>query len=79
MKPQHKLWILTVFTGAWIGLWMTGPENPGDNYSTFDVYLFGAVLIICFIQSVRYWSQYFQQRDADKLQQLLKRHDRTRR
>jgi hypothetical protein len=77
MKPTHKLWILTGFTAAWIGLWMTGPENPDDTYSMWELYLFAAVLVFCFVQFVRISSQHFQQRDADKLRELLKRRDRN--
>jgi len=78
MKPIHKLWILLGFTAAWIGLWMTGPENPDDTYAPWELALFAVVLVICFGQAVRIWSQHFQQRDADKIQEMLKRRDRNR-
>lgn len=75
MKPIEKLWMLAVCTAAWIGLWMTGPENPEEKYSTWELAVFAGVLVFCFIQSVRYWSQHVQQRDADKLKEVLKRRD----
>ena len=75
MKPIEKLGMLTVFTAAWIGLWMTGPENPGDTYEPWHVAVFALVLIFCFIQAVRYWSQHIQQRDAARLKKVLKRRD----
>jgi hypothetical protein len=79
MKVQHKLWILLGFTALWIGLWMTGPENPDDSYAIWELYVFGIVLVACFVQAVRLSSQYVQQRDADKIRELLKRRDRNHR
>ena len=75
MKPREKLILLTLFTAAWLGLWATGPETPGDNYTSWEIALFGGVLIGCFIQAVRFWSQLIQRRDADRLKKVLKRHD----
>ena len=75
MKPMEKLGCLTVLTAAWIGLWMTGPENPEDTYQPWHVAVFAIVLIGCFIQAVRYWSQHIQQRDAERLKKVLKRRD----
>ena len=75
MKPLEKLGCLTVITAAWIGLWMTGPENPQDKFTSFDVAVFAIFLVFCFIQAIRYWSQHIQQRDAERLKKVLKRRD----
>ena len=75
MKPHEKLMMLTGFTVAWIGLWATGPETPGDKYSSFDVAVFAAGLIACFILAVRFWSQHIQRRDAERLKKVLRRRD----
>jgi len=75
MKPREKLILLTIFTAAWLGLWATGPETPGDKYSPWEFAIFVIVLTGCFIQAVRYWSQLIQQRDAERLKKVLKRRD----
>ena len=75
MKPIEKIWMLAVGTAAWIGLWMTGPENPEEKYSTWELAVFAIVLVVCFVQFVRYSSQHIQQRDADRLKKVLKRRD----
>ena len=75
MKPHEKLIMLTAFTVAWIGLWATGPETPGNKYSTVEVAMFTAVLIACFIFAVRFWSQHIQRRDAERLKKILGRRD----
>ena len=75
MKPKDKLWMLLVFTGAWIAMWMMGPENPGDKYETWELVVFAAVLILCFWKSVSLYSRHVQQRDADRLKKVLKRRD----
>jgi hypothetical protein len=75
MKPIEKQIMLAIFTAAWIGLWMTGPEDPGAEYETWHFVLFAVVLIGCFIQAVRFWSQHIQYRDAERLKKVLKRRD----
>ena len=75
MKPREKLILLTVFTAAWLGLWATGPETPGDKYNQWEIGLFAVVLVGCFIQAVRFWSQLIQRRDAERLKKVLKRRD----
>jgi hypothetical protein len=75
MKPMEKIWMLAVCTAAWIGLWMTGPENPEEKYSSWEITVFAGVLVFCFVQFVRYSSQHIQQRDADRLKKVLKRRD----
>jgi hypothetical protein len=76
MKPIEKLGLNGLFIVAWIGLWLTGPENPDNEYQGWQVGIFAIVLIVCFMSAVRSWSQLIQQRDAAKLNELLKRRDR---
>jgi O-antigen/teichoic acid export membrane protein len=76
MKPKEKLILIGLFMFAWIGLWMTGPENPDNKYTEWQIAVFIAVLVIGFVATVRAWSQHIQQRDADRLKEILKRRDR---
>jgi hypothetical protein len=75
MRVQEKFLLLILFTTAWIGLWIVGPEDPGSVYTNYEKAFFVAVLIGCFIQAVRVWSQFIQQRDAERLKKVLKRRD----
>ena len=75
MKPREKLIMLTVFTVAWIGLWMSGKEDPSEKYVSWEIAVFAFTLVICFVQFVRYSSQHIQQRDADRLKKVLQRRD----
>jgi hypothetical protein len=54
---------------------MTGPENPEEKYSAWELAIFATVLVICFVQFVRYSSQHVQQRDRDRLKKVLGRRD----
>lgn len=76
MKPKEKLILNGLFMFAWIGLWLTGSENPDNKYSDWQIAIFIAVLVIGFVSAVRSWSQLIQQRDADRLTEILKRRDR---
>jgi len=76
MKPKEKLILNGLFMFAWIGLWLTGPENPDNKYTDWQIAIFIAVLVGCFISAVRSWSQLIQQRDAERLKEILKRRDR---
>ena len=76
MKPTEKLILNGLFMFAWIGLWLTGPETPGTPYTGWQLAVFAIVLIACFISAVRSWSQLIQQRDAERLNEILKRRDR---
>lgn len=76
MKPKEKLILNGLFMFAWIGLWLTGPENPNNEYTGWQLAIFAIVLIAGFISAVRSWSQLIQQRDADRLTEILKRRDR---
>lgn len=75
MKAREKLIMLTVFTAAWIGLWMSGKEDPSDKYMTWEIAVFAFTLVVCFVQFVRYSSQHIQERDRDKLRKLLRNRD----
>lgn len=75
MKAREKLIMLTVFTAAWIGLWMSGKEDPSEKYVTWEIAVFAFTLVVCFVQFVRYSSQYVQERDRDKLRKLLRNRD----
>jgi hypothetical protein len=76
MKPKEKLILNGLFMVAWIGLWLTGPENPDNKYTDWQIAIFIAVLVLGFVSAVRSWSQLIQQRDADRLNEILKRRDR---
>lgn len=76
MKPKEKLILNGLFMFAWIGLWLTGPENPDNKYTDWQIAIFIAVLVTGFVSAVRSWSQLIQQRDADRLNEILKRRDR---
>jgi len=75
MKAREKLIMLTVFTAAWIGLWMSGKEDPSEKYVTWEIAVFAFTLVVCFVQFVRYSSQHVQERDRDKLRKLLRNRD----
>ena len=75
MKAREKLIMLTVFTAAWIGLWMSGKEDPSEKYVTWEIAVFAFTLVVCFVQFVRYSSQHIQERDRDKLRKLLRNRD----
>ena len=75
LKPREKLLLLGMCTFAWVGLFMTGPENPDDKYGPFAIGMFAAGLVWAFVYAIHCWSQYIQERDADKLKELLKRRD----
>ena len=67
MKPKEKLILNGLFMFAWIGLWLTGPENPDNKYTDWQIAIFIAVLVIGFVSAVRSCSQLIQQRYADRL------------
>ena len=75
MKPRDKMVLLTVFVGCWIGLWWTGPEEPGTKYEPWELGMFAAVLVFCFVQYVRISTQHIRERDADRLKKVLQRRD----
>lgn len=75
MKAIEKLWMLAVCTAAWIGLWFIGPENPEDTYTTWELAVFAAVLVFCFWKAVQLWSRHYQEKNAERLKEVLKRRD----
>ena len=75
MKPKESTLLSLAFIAAWTGLWLTGPENPGDTYGRGDWMFFWAGIIGAIIWTVRSYSRYVQERDAAKLKKVLKRRD----
>jgi len=75
MKPREKMVLLTLFVGCWIGLWWTGPEEPGTKSETWELAVFATVLVVCFVQYVRFSAQQLRERDAERLKKVLKRRD----
>lgn len=75
MKPTEKIWCTAGLLTAWIGIWLTGPENPADTYDTGDRIVFFAVLAIGVYGLVRFWSQLAQQRYNEELKKKIRRRD----
>jgi len=75
MKPKETLILSTLFIGAWIGLWLTGPENPSDTYTTIDWGIFWVGIIATVVLAIRSYSKFVQQRDAELVKKAMKRRD----
>ena len=75
MRPIEKIWCTFGFTVAWIGIWLTGPENPTDVYGTSDYIVFFSVLVMLVVALVKFYSQLVQQRMSEEMKRKLRRRD----
>jgi hypothetical protein len=75
MEGKEKMVFHALLMAAWVGLWMTGPEDPMATYGRYDWIWFwlGFVAIVFFF--VRALSEYVQRRDAEKRAREWRRRD----
>lgn len=76
MTKREKLILNGLFLFAWIGLFLTGPEEPFDSYTDFQIVFGLGVVVLSVISTVRAWSKLIQERDAERLKHILERRDR---
>lgn len=75
MKPKERIVMMWLLFAGWIGLWMTGPENPGETYdaSAYALFIVGIGAIVFLI--VRAYVLFYRHQNAERLKKVLKRRD----
>lgn len=75
MKPKERIIITWLMLVAWIGLWITGPENPGDTYdaSAYALFIVGIGTIVFLI--VRAYVIFYREQNAERIKKVLRDRD----
>ena len=60
MDGKEKMIWFALLMAAWVGLWMTGPEDPTDTYGRYDWVWFWAGFVAIVVFFVRALSEYVQ-------------------
>jgi len=75
MKPVERIVICWLFFVGWIGLWLTGPETPGDSYGTAAHISFIAGIAFGVFLLVRAYVIFYREQNADRLREVLRGRD----
>ena len=75
MRGKEKMILTALFLAAWIGIWMTGPEDPMDTYGRYDWWWFWAGFVLAVVYFVHCFSEYVQRREAEKRARAWRRRD----
>ena len=66
MDGKEKMIWFALLMAAWVGLWMTGPEDPTETYGRYDWIWFWLGFVAIVVFWVRALSEYVQRREAQK-------------
>jgi hypothetical protein len=75
MKPMERIVLCWLFFVGWIGLWMTGPETPGDTYDKSAYIVLIAGLVAGVFMLVRAYAIFYRQQNAERLKKVLRNRD----